>query len=457
MRRQGVTVDVVRAIDHDIATGVWPDMTEHGWERDDWPAHLRAGRGGRHPRAVHADLARREVVGLHQGDRAALRQQPPAQRRRASTPTTAGSAGCLVTGNEDGVKHCAMNVLYSLQHLGYVIPPQADAGWIGEAGPGPVLPRSRLGRAGERLHEPQHHVHDVEPAPPRPHAHGRRRHPGPRQPAVGVGRRLPLRLPEPRAPMSTLEWHRVADVGDLADGRVRPVTVDRHTHLPDPLRRRVRRARQPLPAPGRPARRGLDRERPPALPVARLRVRPAHGSAAARVQRRTGGAPGRGARRRRVGGAPEGHAAPADRRRRGRRDALRLGRRHRVRHGRPLQPRLRRRPAPARGGRAGSATSASATRAPPRSRRRPTASSPVGPPPASPSPGPGSTNLLTGLCDAKVDRAPVVAVSGQVPTKVLGRGAFQDLDLERRVRRRRRLLDRRCRPAPTTPSSPRWR
>ena len=45
--------------------------------------------------------------------------------------------GCLITGNEDGVKHCAMNMLYSLQHLGYTIPPQADAGWIGEAGPGP--------------------------------------------------------------------------------------------------------------------------------------------------------------------------------------------------------------------------------------------------------------------------------------------------------------------------------
>src|SRR6476660_6618760 len=38
MRRQGVAVECVRAIDHDIATGVWPDMTEHGWERDDWPA-----------------------------------------------------------------------------------------------------------------------------------------------------------------------------------------------------------------------------------------------------------------------------------------------------------------------------------------------------------------------------------------------------------------------------------
>jgi pyruvate oxidase len=43
--------------------------------------------------------------------------------------------------------------------------------------------------------------------------------------------------------------------------------------------------------------------------------------------------------------------------------------------------------------------------------------------------GPGSTNLLTGLYDAKVDRSPVLAISGQVPSKVLGRGAFQDLDL----------------------------
>ncbi len=43
--------------------------------------------------------------------------------------------------------------------------------------------------------------------------------------------------------------------------------------------------------------------------------------------------------------------------------------------------------------------------------------------------GPGSTNLLTGLYDAKLDQSPVVAISGQVPSKVLGRGAFQDVDL----------------------------
>lgn len=37
MERQGVTTTVLRAVDLDIATGVWPDMTEHGWETDEWP------------------------------------------------------------------------------------------------------------------------------------------------------------------------------------------------------------------------------------------------------------------------------------------------------------------------------------------------------------------------------------------------------------------------------------
>jgi thiamine pyrophosphate-dependent acetolactate synthase large subunit-like protein/nitrite reductase/ring-hydroxylating ferredoxin subunit len=43
--------------------------------------------------------------------------------------------------------------------------------------------------------------------------------------------------------------------------------------------------------------------------------------------------------------------------------------------------------------------------------------------------GPGATNLLTGLWDAKVDRAPVLALTGQVDTQVLGPGAFQEIDL----------------------------
>ena len=42
--------------------------------------------------------------------------------------------------------------------------------------------------------------------------------------------------------------------------------------------------------------------------------------------------------------------------------------------------------------------------------------------------GPGATNLMTGLWDAKVDRAPVLALTGQVDTQVLGPGAFQEID-----------------------------
>src|SRR5688572_13966047 len=37
MEKQGVATEVIRAIDHDIASGVYPDMTEKGWETDEWP------------------------------------------------------------------------------------------------------------------------------------------------------------------------------------------------------------------------------------------------------------------------------------------------------------------------------------------------------------------------------------------------------------------------------------
>ena len=43
--------------------------------------------------------------------------------------------------------------------------------------------------------------------------------------------------------------------------------------------------------------------------------------------------------------------------------------------------------------------------------------------------GPGATNLMTGLWDAKVDRVPLLAMTGQVNTQVLGPGSFQEVDL----------------------------
>jgi len=136
MAKNGVKVDSVRAIDHEIATGVWDDMTEHGWERDEWPEILE--------RVMAADIL---VIGtpIWLGEKSSVSTHVIERLYgHSSVLNDSGQyayygrvGGCLVTGNEDGIKHCAMNVLYSLQHLGYSIPPQADAGWIGEAGPGP--------------------------------------------------------------------------------------------------------------------------------------------------------------------------------------------------------------------------------------------------------------------------------------------------------------------------------
>ncbi len=37
MEKNGVAVEVLRPVDFNLAYGVYPDMTQHGWERDDWP------------------------------------------------------------------------------------------------------------------------------------------------------------------------------------------------------------------------------------------------------------------------------------------------------------------------------------------------------------------------------------------------------------------------------------
>lgn len=45
--------------------------------------------------------------------------------------------GVVVTGNEDGAKNSARSILYSLSHMGFTVPPNADTYWVGPAGPGP--------------------------------------------------------------------------------------------------------------------------------------------------------------------------------------------------------------------------------------------------------------------------------------------------------------------------------
>jgi multimeric flavodoxin WrbA len=136
MEKHGVSVDVERPIDLDIATGVYPDMTEHGWAADDWPALYE--------RVQVADilivttpiwLGEKSSVATRIVER--LYANSGLLNDKGQYAYYGKTAGVLVTGNEDGAKHCAMNLLYSLQHLGYTVPPQSDAAWLGDAGPGP--------------------------------------------------------------------------------------------------------------------------------------------------------------------------------------------------------------------------------------------------------------------------------------------------------------------------------
>lgn len=45
--------------------------------------------------------------------------------------------GVIITGNEDGAHDVAANTLYNLTHLGFLVPPNSDCYWVGDAGPGP--------------------------------------------------------------------------------------------------------------------------------------------------------------------------------------------------------------------------------------------------------------------------------------------------------------------------------
>ncbi len=136
MKNEGVDVEFIRLVDHDVAPGVQPDMTEHGADKDEWPTLFE--------RIFAADIL---VIGtpIWLGDKSSIATRlveriyaQSGQRNDKGQYLFYGKVGgCIITGNEDGVKHCAMGLLYSMQHVGYSIPPQADCGWIGEVGPGP--------------------------------------------------------------------------------------------------------------------------------------------------------------------------------------------------------------------------------------------------------------------------------------------------------------------------------
>jgi multimeric flavodoxin WrbA len=136
MEKNGVSVGHVHLLNHRIPPGVYPDMTQHGWTDDDWPELWK--------KVLAANIL---VIGtpLWLGEESSvcrvlierLYGMSGLLNDKGQSIYYGKVGGCVVTGNEDGIKHAAMTLCYALSHLGYTIPPQADCGWIGEAGPGP--------------------------------------------------------------------------------------------------------------------------------------------------------------------------------------------------------------------------------------------------------------------------------------------------------------------------------
>lgn len=148
MEKNGVSVEHVHLLDHTVPPGVYPDMTEQGWDSDDWPELWK--------KVKDAQIL---VIGtpLWLGEESSvcrvlierLYGMSGELNDKGQSTFYGKVGGCVITGNEDGIKHASMTILYALGHLGYTIPPQADCGWIGEAGPGPSYgDETDGGRAG---------------------------------------------------------------------------------------------------------------------------------------------------------------------------------------------------------------------------------------------------------------------------------------------------------------------
>jgi len=136
LKKENVKFEEIRFIDKEVAVGVYPNMTNHGYEKDDWPSIQK--------KIMDADIL---IIGspIWLGQKSSEAQKLIERlygmsgeiNKKGQYIYYGKVGGCMITGNEDGAKHCSMGILYSLQHVGFSIPPQADCGWLGPIGPGP--------------------------------------------------------------------------------------------------------------------------------------------------------------------------------------------------------------------------------------------------------------------------------------------------------------------------------
>ncbi|PYZ96768.1 8-demethyl-8-aminoriboflavin-5'-phosphate (AFP) synthase RosB [Alteribacter lacisalsi] len=132
MESEGVQAVELRVADYKVVPGMEPDMGDS----DEWPQLME--------RVLAADIL---VIGtpIWMGEKSSIATRVMERLYASSSETNEKGqaiyynkvAGVIVTGNEDGAKHASQSILYGMQHVGFTIPPNVDAYWVGEAGPGP--------------------------------------------------------------------------------------------------------------------------------------------------------------------------------------------------------------------------------------------------------------------------------------------------------------------------------
>ncbi|SIS55284.1 flavodoxin family protein [Salimicrobium flavidum] len=132
MEKEGASVEEVRLADYNIKFGMAPDMGDG----DEWPQVFE--------KVKAADIV---IVGtpIWIGEKSSVATLAMERLYASSSETKENGqsiyynkiGGTVITGNEDGAKHSAASILYGLSHIGFVVPPNVDAYWVGEAGPGP--------------------------------------------------------------------------------------------------------------------------------------------------------------------------------------------------------------------------------------------------------------------------------------------------------------------------------
>jgi len=133
LRENGITAEIIRLVDYNIKPGTEADMGNG----DEWPAILDKLKAANiFIIATPVWMGHLASTAQHVIERldSIFHDEQFADKETGQYITYNKVAGCLITGNEDGAHSCAAQVLWAMQELGFTIPPNVNAYWVGMAG-----------------------------------------------------------------------------------------------------------------------------------------------------------------------------------------------------------------------------------------------------------------------------------------------------------------------------------